>query len=701
MSDAATWLRYNDAYLAAATAHLHRGLKRLAVRQEAASSTAISTIVAPPQARTRWLATLRRQRVHLGAAATEAKPAEMWIADNSGNVIVDDTVDGLLTEAAAAVPAASGGTPPAPVRLQQIFNLSAFELETLLLCVGIELDTRTAALCAEAQGEMRPYPTFALAMALSNSPAWDILSPDRPLRYWRLIEITQPSGHSLMTSGLHADERIVNHLKGLDYLDDRLAPYLSALPGGTPLSETQTAAAEEIAARLLAGSPFQLVQLIGPGKAAKEQIAAAAAGQVGLALYRVAAAALPQETAGLTNWIRLWRREAALRPLGLVVDAEDVERGTELSSLVSRYIAQLGSPTFLLCSEPWPRTGADTLTFEIERPTRAEQASAWVDLLGPEAGKAPARLAGQFDLELLDIAAIAAGQQRLGRTGLVELWQACLTRSRPALDLLAQRIDPRATWDDIVLPESSIQLLQEIADQVEQRGQVYDYWGFRRKMSRGLGITVLFDGESGTGKTMAAEAIARRLRLDLYRIDLSAVVSKYIGETEKNLRRLFDAAEGGGGILFFDEADAIFAKRSEVRDSHDRYANIEINYLLQRMEAYGGLAILATNMKSALDQAFMRRLRFVVKFPVPSPAERKLIWEKVFPAETPIETDDTGERVDYERLAKANLTGGGISNAALNAAFLAARAGTKVTMSLIVQAVQTELTKMARPVQPI
>jgi hypothetical protein len=698
MSDAAAWLAYNDAYLAAATARLHRGLKRLATREKPASSTAVSTIVAPPRARSRWLATLRRQRLDSGAPA---KRAETWIDNNAGNVIVDDTLDGLQAAAAATVPAASGGKPPAPVHLQQIFNLSTFELETLLLCVAIELDTRTAALCAEAQGGMPPYPTFALAMALSNAPAWDILSPDRPLRYWRLIEITQQSGQPLMASALHADERVVNHLKGLEYLDDRLAPHVAALCGRATLSATQMAAAEEIAARMRVGRPSQLVQLTGTGAAAKEQVAVAAAGQLGLALYRVAGTALPQEAAGLANWIRLWQREAALRPLGLVLDAEEEERGMGLALAVSRFIAQLSAPAFLLCREPWARTDADTLTFEIGQPTRAEQASAWADWLGPEAGDAPARLAGQFDLELPDIGAIAGRQQRLGRTGLPELWQACLMRSRPALDLLAQRIDPRATWDDIVLPESSIQLLREIADQVEQRGQVYDSWGFRGKMSRGLGITVLFDGESGTGKTMAAEAIAKRLRLDLYRIDLSAVISKYIGETEKNLRRLFDAAEGGGGILFFDEADAIFAKRSEVRDSHDRYANIEVNYLLQRMEAYGGLAILATNMKSALDQAFMRRLRFVVKFPVPGPSERKLIWEKVFPAETPLERDDPAERVDYERLAKANLTGGGITNAALNAAFLAARAGTKVTMSLAVQAVQTELKKMVRPLQPM
>ena len=272
------------------------------------------------------------------------------------------------------------------------------------------------------------------------------------------------------------------------------------------------------------------------------------------------------------------------------------------------------------------------------------------------------------------------------------LWAACLAGTRPRLDLLAQRLEPKATWDDIVLPVETGNLLRQIAAQVGQRSRVYDEWGFRHRMNRGLGISALFAGASGTGKTMAAEVIANDLRLNLYRIDLSAVVSKYIGETEKNLRRLFDAAEDGGAILFFDEADALFGKRSEVKDSHDRYANIEINYLLQRMEAYRGLAILATNMRGALDHAFLRRLRFIVNFPFPGPREREVIWHRVFPPETP------REGLDYGRLARLNLAGGSIHNIALNAAFLAAQAGTPVTMGLILEAARAEFRKLQRPI---
>jgi SpoVK/Ycf46/Vps4 family AAA+-type ATPase len=211
-------------------------------------------------------------------------------------------------------------------------------------------------------------------------------------------------------------------------------------------------------------------------------------------------------------------------------------------------------------------------------------------------------------------------------------------------------------------------------------------------MNRGLGISALFAGESGTGKTMAAEVLANRLGLNLYRIDLSAVVSKYIGETEKNLRQLFDAAEGGGAILFFDEADALFGKRSEVKDSHDRYANIEVNYLLQRMEAYEGLAILATNLRSALDRAFLRRLRFIVTFPVPGVAERTEIWRRVFPAETPL------DGIDHDRLGRLALTGGGIHNVALNAAFAAAGQEIPITMPLVLDAARAEFRKMDKPI---
>jgi SpoVK/Ycf46/Vps4 family AAA+-type ATPase len=358
---------------------------------------------------------------------------------------------------------------------------------------------------------------------------------------------------------------------------------------------------------------------------------------------------------------------------------------------------------------------------DVAKPSLTEQKNAWQRVLGKEAGSVPEVLAGQFNLtipEIRRIARIASKAAALVTTSahttdgmanapgdaserssndrpvlLAQVWKACVMAARPRLDTLAQRLEVNAqTWDDLVLPEAEKKLLRQIMDQVSRRHLVYEQWGFNRRMSRGLGMSVLFAGESGTGKTLAAEVIAHELRLNLYRIDLSQVVSKYIGETEKNLRKLFDAAEDGGTILFFDEADALFGKRSEVKDSHDRYANIEINYLLQRMEAYRGLAILATNTKSALDQAFMRRLRFIVNFPFPGIPERARIWQRAFP------TDTEKDVLDYDRLAKFNLTGGSIQNIAINAAFLAASAGSPVTMPLILEATRSEFRKLEKPV---
>ena len=366
------------------------------------------------------------------------------------------------------------------------------------------------------------------------------------------------------------------------------------------------------------------------------------------------------------------------------------------SSPVTQLLDRLVGATFLAVRESWSGLRRAAFTIDVVKPTPAEQAAAWSSALGLAGADSPAMLAGQFDLGFHAIKQIAndALADSAGNPASLQdrLWDAGVAMTRPQLDMLARRIPTVAAWNDIVLPEAERLLLQHIAGQVAQRSKVYETWGFGQKMSRGLGMSVLFSGESGTGKTLAAEVLAHELRMNLYRIDLSAVVSKYIGETEKNLRRLFDAAESGGTILFFDEADALFGKRSEVKDSHDRYANIEINYLLQRMEAYRGLAILATNMKSALDTAFLRRLRFIVRFPFPGVAERKAMWQNVFPAGVP------KAALDYDRLARLNITGGHIHNIALNAAFLAAAAGTGVTMPLVLDAARSEFRKIDRPI---
>ena len=338
--------------------------------------------------------------------------------------------------------------------------------------------------------------------------------------------------------------------------------------------------------------------------------------------------------------------------------------------------------------------------YEVNKPDPFGQKQLWKEALGPAAAEmddALDEVAEQFRLSaetIVSISAAATISEEATPNGpaiTTRLWNACRSFSRPRLDGLAERIIPSSGWDDLVLPEMQKQTLRQLAMQSRHRMKVYENWGFAAKGRRGLGLSALFSGPSGTGKTLAAEVLAGELDLDLYRIDLSSVVSKYIGETEKNLKQVFDAAETGGILLLFDEADALFGKRGEVKDSHDRYANIEVSYLLQRMESFQGLAILTTNLKSSLDKAFQRRLRFTIDFPFPDAAQREVIWSRVFPAQTP--TKD----LQPDRLAKLNMTGGNIRNIALNAAFLAAAAGASVEMAHVLQATRMEAVKIDRP----
>jgi len=676
MNDPERWQRNNDEYLAAALGWLRLRLDRLAEQGRIAS---------PP--------------LPVPEKGESKKSFFSWFSGEADQKLLppasDAVAEAQIAEAEAAMKAAAAfDPPPAMVILGRRFGLSPFEQELLLLCTALELDTRIAAMCARAQDDAsRRSPTFALAFALFDNPAWDALSPERPLRYWRLIEINQPGAQPLTAGALRADERVVNYLKGLNYLDDRLLPLLTPVHGGeAALPPSQQTVVETITRSLRAASPqLPVVHLLGADSSSKQLAAAYASAALGLSLYRLPADMIPAQPGEMETLVRLWQRESLLLPVALYLDAHDADR--EPASL-NRFLARTSGVLFLDTREARAGLSAEAITLEVSKPAKPEQRAAWAAALGEKAGDAAGALSAQFNLSLPEIERIArtALAANNGQTARDHVWKSCLMAARPRLDALARRVELKADWDQLVLPDAEKSLLRQIAAQVAERATVYEDWGFARKMNRGLGISALFTGESGTGKTMAAEVVAAHLQLDLYRIDLSAVVSKYIGETEKNLRRVFDAAEDGGAILCFDEADALFGKRSEVKDSHDRYANIEINYLLQRMEAYGGLAILTTNMKNALDTAFMRRLRFIVSFPFPGPAERKQIWRKVFPPETPV------DGLDHDRLSRLNLTGGSIHNVALNAAFLAAQAGQPVTMALIFDAARAEFRKLEKAI---
>ncbi|MDZ8140712.1 MAG: ATP-binding protein [Nostoc sp. DedQUE04] len=631
--------------------------------------------------------------------------------------------------------------PPALMLLSHKLGLSRFEQQVLLLCVAMELDPGIARLCAKAQDNPhQPYPTFALALSLFDEPAWNALSWESPLRYWRLIEIHQSGVQALTSSALRADERIVHYIKGLNILDDRLASLLMPLAAEeleVKLPHSQQTVVESIIQQLTQtgrGQPLPVIQLVGADSQSKQLIAQQVVAEMDRYIYRLPVELLPSNASELETLARLWQRETLLLPLALYLDAQEVDGKQHQEGKLPplhRFLNRTGGLIFLNTREVRQNLGLPTIVVDIDKPTAQEQQVLWEAVLDSSSRSYAGILASQFNLNVVTIRQIAETAQAESSNSAINnqndlpgslprskitplattegtsatqwlqnpkskiqnhLWSGCLASTRPQLDSLAQRLNPKATWNDIVLPPEETNLLQQIAEQIRQRSQVYQHWGFDKRMNRGMGISALFAGESGTGKTMAAEVIANDLQLHLYRIDLSAVVNKYIGETEKNLRRLFDAAEDGGAILFFDEADALFGKRSEVRDSHDRHANIEVNYLLQRLEAYRGLAILATNLKSSIDQAFMRRLRFIVNFPFPGVAERQVMWEKVFPPQTPT------ENLDYQRLARLNLTGASIHNVALNAAFLAVQRGTDVTMALVLAAARSEFRKLDRPV---
>jgi hypothetical protein len=348
-----------------------------------------------------------------------------------------------------------------------------------------------------------------------------------------------------------------------------------------------------------------------------------------------------------------------------------------------------------------PRPGLRFLRLPLAPPGVAERLRLWRAALGDVPGGLDVEgVAGLFRLDAGRIAAAAATARNLAVTRDpmhpvvtdADLHTACRLHSRRHLDALARVVTPRATWDDLVLPPDRTAQLQEVADQIRHRALVHDTWGFAGSPVRARGFTVLFTGPPGTGKTMAAEVVAHTLGLDLCTIDLSGMVSKYIGETEKNLARVFADAARSDTILFFDEADALFGRRSAVRDAHDRYANIETSFLLQQLETYDGVVVLATNLRKNMDEAFVRRLHATVEFPVPGPAERLRIWQRIWPPAAPLAPD-----VDLELLARTvEVPGGNIANIALSGAFLAAADGGTVTMEHLHRATQREYQKMGK-----
>jgi ATPase family associated with various cellular activities (AAA) len=609
-----------------------------------------------------------------------------WIRDRLSGAEDDPRAAGWWEVGAHAQP------PAALEVLGDRLGLSRFERMVLMLAAATELDPSIAARCAEANGNPRAsYPTLALALTVLPGAAWDVVSPQRPLRYWRLLELDEPRAEALTATRIRIDERIVSFIKGLNLMDERLAAIVSPVTAELPLSlpETHERAVEQIIVVLTEaenGEHPPAVQLVGVDPAVRRGLASTAARRLGRDLYEVMPERVPTNPSELCDLVRLWERETVLLPVLLYADTAEVSR--EAAAGVDALLEQTRAHLLIGCREPRPPRARRVRVVDTPRPSASEQETLWQQLLVDDTEMA-LRLSSEFDLSQLVIADVVRQVEHSGE-GAQGLWAACRAQTRPRLDTFARRVEPVACWDDLVLPDAELALLHHIVDQVRGRATVLRSWGLADQITRGSAVTALFAGGSGTGKTLAAEVIAHELDLDMYRVDLSGVVSKYIGETEQNLRRVFDAAEEGGALLLFDEADALFGKRSEVKDSHDRYANIEVSYLLARMEDYRGVAILASNLRNSLDEAFMRRLRFIITFPFPGPAERAKLWARAFPARVP-----RGE-LDIDRLAKLAASGGMIRNIALNAAFCAAGQGTEVSMELVLEMARIEFRKLER-----
>ena len=609
-------------------------------------------------------------------------------------------------------------SPPALETLCSAFHLSDFERDLLLLCAGMELESRFGGLCAAAQGggangSARAYPTFSLALSALPRPEWGALGPDAPLRRWQLLELD--AARQVTLAPLRIDERVLHFLAGVQHGDERLAGLVAPVRGVVSVAEmapSQAEVARKVAA-LWASVPraaaLPLIQLHGPDPDDRALVAEAACQRLGLRLLSIAAETLPSVPAEADALARLCERESVLTRSALLVECDGFDAGDpDRLRPALRFAERVTGPVILGGRNPHRGARRSSASFEVALPSVGEQRDAWRAVLAPALSPSPGAAADDAQLDRLvwtfrlgaaairDCATetLAHSQAREGAASLGDVaWSVCRARSRTRLEALATYIHPAACWDDLVLPAPHAQTLRQIIVHVRHRATVYERWGFAGRNAAGLGIAALFHGPSGTGKSLAAEIVAGELGLDLFRIDLSQVVSKYIGETEKNLRRVFDAAEEGGAVLVFDEADALFGKRSEVKDSHDRYANIEVGFLLQRIESYRGVAVLTTNLKSSLDTAFLRRIRFVVQFPFPDAAQRSAIWRRAFPREVP--TQD----LDVARLAQLDVAGGHIRNIALGAAFLAAEEKQPVRMAHLARAARAEFAKLEKPLR--
>jgi hypothetical protein len=591
--------------------------------------------------------------------------------------------------------AAEGGFLPLQHAMRQ-FDLRSAEYDALLLALAVELDGmfgRLVAYLNDHVGRTRPTLGLALGLGAADLPA---LSPpafcQRPVVRDGLLEVEGDGpapGWSLLVP-----RDLVLRLTG-EARPDALPSGLRCFPPVSDLLD-RLVLSNGIRDGLVAwaGSPRPLI-LAGPPGAGRTTAARGIAGALG---WKLLVAEVPADQ--MTDRLRAARREAswhdAVLLLRLVVPngAGTIDWGQLWDGL-----ADLRHPPLIATAPQHAEAMAAAASLEpvvvtFPEPSLAERVALWHALL-PAAPALPAEVADQLAARFrFNPGRIARAVRRAATGGLTPdaLMLACRAVGAAVMGPLAQKLPLPYAWDDLVVPPPVREELELARIWVRHQRQVLDLWGFGRRVAMGRGLAMLFGGPPGTGKTMAAQVLAGALALDLYRVDLSRVVNKYIGETEKNLSLLFDEAQASGALLFFDEADALFGKRSEVKDAHDRYANLEIGYLLQRMEEYEGVTILASNRARDMDEAFTRRFHFIIDFPMPDEAHRLKIWQGMLPAEA--QRDGS---LDLAELAKRFETSGGeIQNAAMSAAFLAAGEQVPLCAEHLIRAVRREFRKGGR-----
>lgn len=571
-------------------------------------------------------------------------------------------------------------------RLARSFGLDAFDVELLLIALAPDVDPRFERLYAYLHDNVsRRRASTGLALELCGAPVASgerrRLGPLGALCRHRLVAVEEPE-HPFLTRSLRVPDRVTGHLLGDDTPDPHVhavdADYTAVALGDVDL----LARAIRLGARLV----YLREPLGGAGLSlATAALAQLAMPAVALDLTRLGPDGDVEELMGRAA------REAGLGDGAVVAGPVEALAGRDVAAV--RAVAEAQARVVVIGSSGWdPRWSRETpLILEAPVPAPRETEALWRRALGSEVVVPPSQF--RLSPEQIGRAATAARLQAgaAGRALHVEdLRAGARAQNAAGLERLARRIEPRVAWPDLVLPPHVAAQLSELVARVRQRHRVLDDWGMAGGSSKGHGVKALFAGDSGTGKTISAEVVAGALGLDLYVIDLATVVDKYIGETEKNLDRIFAEADRVNGVLLFDEADALFGKRSDVKDAHDRYANVEVAYLLQRMELFEGLAILTTNLRSNLDEAFARRLDAIVDFPMPEEDDRARLWERHLSPGVPRSGD-----IDVAFLARAfRLSGGNISNVAMAAAYMAADADRAVTMADLIRATEREYRKL-------